>query len=430
MSVEEASTPVASEAPPPGVLDEDEDPATPPRQAGEAAASDVAPTPTKPSRGPRGQPSKAKDKPRPVGAVAQPPADVASDAASAAAAPALADAQKDRVNKPQENAVTARLKKTKMCYFFERGKCASQNCRYAHSSSELRNQPNLQKTKLCKAFAQDGVCPRFENCVFAHGEAELRVTEGIYKTQMCHFYERGRCLKGDRCNHAHGVEDLRAPPTPMQGAGQGGGANGAASASKHSSPESGTPAGGALDPRQPLSPLPLAELLVDSVGSHGLGAGGQLTSPLVPAAMAAAAAGLMTPDLSMGFVPPMPASPPMWNMPWALGNPYGAMGSPGTPMPCAPAMPFPGGMPSPMPHALGGLAAGGEAIGSAVDPWAAEVAVDPGAAVVPCDLSERLASLDSVVQDLRADVRALTGSAAGASASSSTGQAQRPIHRI
>eukprot|EP00913_Durusdinium_trenchii_P029771 g27898.t1 len=28
---------------------------------------------------------------------------------------------------------------------------------------------------------------------------------------MCHFFERGRCLKGERCNHAHGPEDLREP---------------------------------------------------------------------------------------------------------------------------------------------------------------------------------------------------------------------------
>merc|ERR1719424_68305 len=110
-----------------------------------------------------------------------------------------------------DNAVTARLTKTKMCHFFERGKCASSDCRYAHSNAELRIQPNLEKTKLCKSFVQDGYCNIGENCGFAHGEVELRVTEGIYKTQICHFFERGRCLKGERCNHAHGKEDMRVP---------------------------------------------------------------------------------------------------------------------------------------------------------------------------------------------------------------------------
>jgi len=109
-----------------------------------------------------------------------------------------------------ENAVTARLLKTKMCHFFERGKCASATCRYAHSSSELRRAPDLQKTKLCKAYAE-GHCSAGDDCVYAHGEVQLRVTDGIYKTQMCHFFERGRCLKGERCNHAHGPQDLREP---------------------------------------------------------------------------------------------------------------------------------------------------------------------------------------------------------------------------
>merc|ERR1719359_2373486 len=101
------------------------------------------------------------------------------------------------------------LSKTKMCAFFERGKCASMNCRYAHSAAELRPPPNLQKTKLCRMFLAGGC--NDENCFFAHGESDLRVTEGIYKTQICNFFERGYCKKGDRCNHAHGNLDLRPP---------------------------------------------------------------------------------------------------------------------------------------------------------------------------------------------------------------------------
>uniref|UniRef100_A0A7S4QXH8 C3H1-type domain-containing protein n=2 Tax=Alexandrium monilatum TaxID=311494 RepID=A0A7S4QXH8_9DINO len=435
MSTAGALAPAASEAPPSPL---DEHPATPPRSSGETPASSAQPTPTKPSRWPRGQPSRARDRPRADAAAAQPPGAVPA-AAAAPVAFELAEAQKDRPSRPQENAVTARLKKTKMCYFFERGKCASQNCRYAHSAAELRNQPNLQKTKLCKVFAQDGLCMHGENCVFAHGEAELRVTEGIYKTQMCHFFERGRCLKGERCNHAHGLEDLRGPSTPLQGAGQTGGAGpAAASASGRAAPpEARTPGGGgaaALDGRRPLSPLPLADLLADSAGGGRamLGtAAGQMASPLGPAAVAAAAAaGLMTPEMPLGgLVPPAPVpASPLWGMPWPIGNPYGALGSPGTPMPCLPSMPSPGGLASPLPHGLGGLAPGGNVpLGGAADSWAAESGGDPGAAVVPCDLSERLASLDMVVQDLRADVRALTGSTGSASAGQTQ---QRHIHRI
>jgi len=111
-------------------------------------------------------------------------------------------------SKNKDNAVVQQLAKTKMCAFFERGKCFSDTCKYAHSADELKRAPNLQKTKLCKAFLQ-GKCKDAENCGFAHGEADLRVTNGIYKTQMCNFFERGYCKKGDRCNHAHGFGDMR-----------------------------------------------------------------------------------------------------------------------------------------------------------------------------------------------------------------------------
>lgn len=168
-------------------------------------------------------------------------------------APSPGSSTKEKLHKSSksENAVANQLTKTKMCCFFERGKCASQNCRYAHSVDELRSAPNLQKTKLCRAFLAGGC--NDENCFYAHGEIDLRVTEGIYKTQICNFFERGYCKKGDRCNHAHGVNDLR-PLTP--------------SANSNSTPmskTSSTPTGCETS-RVRRSPLPLAELLVDSEG--------------------------------------------------------------------------------------------------------------------------------------------------------------------
>jgi len=150
----------------------------------------------------------------------------------------------DSSAKVRDSAVTMQLTKTKMCAFFERGKCASANCKYAHSPSELRLPPNLQKTKLCKAFLS-GACNN-ENCSYAHGEAELTVTDGIYKTQICNFFERGYCKKGDRCNHAHGVSDLRSQPSTAASTPMG-----------KTSPSS---TGKSSQYRR--SPLPLSELLV------------------------------------------------------------------------------------------------------------------------------------------------------------------------
>jgi hypothetical protein len=186
------------------------------------------------------------------------PASTASTAASPVA--------KDKAKTGKENAVMLQLTKTKMCTFFQRGRCASNNCRYAHSSVELRHQPNMQKTKLCKQFLQ-GDC-QDRNCMYAHGEQDLRVTDGIYKTQMCNFFERGYCKKGDRCNHAHGPVDLRPPataeappsaPVPMM---------------MQSTPSTPMPKMGGMSPlgafdmpssmRGWRSPLPLTELLVDN----------------------------------------------------------------------------------------------------------------------------------------------------------------------
>jgi len=291
--------------------------------------------------------------------------------------------KEEKTTRPQDNAVTARLMKTKMCYFFERGKCSSQNCRYAHSAEELRNQPNLHKTKLCKVWAVHGCCANSENCVFAHGEEELRVTDGIYKTQMCHFFERGRCLKGERCNHAHGPEDLRMPALSSQQA-TGPATMGSTSALPGS-------VNALEDTIRHSSPLPLADLLADSTHAQqrtGLG------SPVASPALAAAAAGFLSPDLGAagGYVAPHPASP-IWNAPWALA---GAYGSPGSPLMCLQSLAPPAMLEGPQ-RGFGS----GEAM--------PEIAADCVSTLVPCDLSERLASLDLVVQDLSAEVRTLTG---------------------
>eukprot|EP00930_Biecheleria_cincta_P033851 TRINITY_DN23435_c0_g1_i1.p1 TRINITY_DN23435_c0_g1~~TRINITY_DN23435_c0_g1_i1.p1 ORF type:complete len:550 (-),score=114.78 TRINITY_DN23435_c0_g1_i1:105-1658(-) len=385
-----------------------------------------------------------------------------------------------------ENAVTQRLLKTKMCYFFERGKCASQTCRYAHSSDELRKQPNLQKTKLCKVFAEEGSCSNGRNCVFAHGEAELRVTDGIYKTQMCHFFLRGRCLKGERCNHAHGPEDMRqgAPKSPqdaVQGAGAAGGSSGSASRpstsmeASESTPKASTTGlfGGSPGDAKTGSPLNLADMLTNAhltgIGSHApvlpaatagfqaaqaaQAAGFQAqAAQAVQAAHAAAQAaqaavsmlGHQQQDLSLAAA---------WGaaMPWSMASGYGAAAVAGTAaVPMMPgwnqgsnichglesiSSPLP---PVPAHQALLGATAlhtpgscYADGVGFAPTPGSSYFGgpsppvglgpplLPPGAEfseVLPCDLTERLASLDAACHDFSADVRTIT------EAGGSTGQ--------
>jgi len=114
--------------------------------------------------------------------------------------------------------VIAQLNKTKMCIKFTKGLCKESECRFAHSSEELREQPDLLKTAMCRAFAR-GSCSDAE-CKYAHGEEELRVSSTVYKTQLCNFFAKGHCKKGDNCRHAHGRKELRIlqdaiPPLPM-----------------------------------------------------------------------------------------------------------------------------------------------------------------------------------------------------------------------
>lgn len=100
---------------------------------------------------------------------------------------------------------------------FTRGACNDARCSFAHCETELREQPDLAKTAICRAFSR-GEC-KDTNCKYAHGDEELRVSPSVYKTQLCRFHARGSCKKADRCRHAHGRHELRsfqaaAPPAP------------------------------------------------------------------------------------------------------------------------------------------------------------------------------------------------------------------------
>ena len=131
------------------------------------------------------------------------------------------------------------------------------------------------KTRMCKNWEQTGDCMYGSRCNFAHGEEELRSATGavssaptitssaptsqpasptpvsrpsvrrqteederpaqLYKTRMCKNFElTGACKFGDKCNFAHGKEDLRrgatGPPSNRSGtSANGGGGSGSGS---------------------------------------------------------------------------------------------------------------------------------------------------------------------------------------------------------
>ncbi|KAG9264848.1 mRNA decay activator protein ZFP36-like [Astyanax mexicanus] len=71
----------------------------------------------------------------------------------------------------------------------------------------LAPQPsNRYKTELCRSFQEHGTCKYGNKCQFAHGENELRglYRHPKYKTEACRtFYNFGYCPYGSRCHFIH-----------------------------------------------------------------------------------------------------------------------------------------------------------------------------------------------------------------------------------
>lgn len=83
---------------------------------------------------------------------------------------------------------------------------------------------NKFKTAMCENFVQ-GKCQYGQKCNFAHGEEELRRFAGKknsnYKTVVCRSWKAGSCQFGEKCRFAHGECDMLArknthsPSSPM-----------------------------------------------------------------------------------------------------------------------------------------------------------------------------------------------------------------------
>jgi hypothetical protein len=70
--------------------------------------------------------------------------------------------------------LTRTLKNTKLCVFWSHNSCKKMNdCPFAHNASELRQKPNLEKTKFCNYSQGASKCPKGSRCTFAHSHHEL-----------------------------------------------------------------------------------------------------------------------------------------------------------------------------------------------------------------------------------------------------------------
>eukprot|EP00929_Paragymnodinium_shiwhaense_P094625 TRINITY_DN5531_c0_g1_i2.p1 TRINITY_DN5531_c0_g1~~TRINITY_DN5531_c0_g1_i2.p1 ORF type:complete len:357 (-),score=51.06 TRINITY_DN5531_c0_g1_i2:227-1297(-) len=111
-------------------------------------------------------------------------------------------------------ALQLQMKKTKMCSFWEAGKCQrGDKCTFAHGRNELSDAPDLTKTAICQKFKRGECRLRSEVCQFAHGEHEIRVIDKVLvKTKICQAWIKSRCDQGDQCKFAHGKSELKELP--------------------------------------------------------------------------------------------------------------------------------------------------------------------------------------------------------------------------
>mmetsp|Transcript_61624 Transcript_61624/g.133412 ORF Transcript_61624/g.133412 Transcript_61624/m.133412 type:complete len:440 (+) Transcript_61624:82-1401(+) len=69
------------------------------------------------------------------------------------------------------------------------------------------------KTKMCQSNIA-GKCVRGQACAFAHGLDDLRPLPNLQLTKMCWaFSVSGICDKGDSCSFAHSLEEMRRAPS-------------------------------------------------------------------------------------------------------------------------------------------------------------------------------------------------------------------------
>ncbi|XP_028651258.1 mRNA decay activator protein ZFP36 [Erpetoichthys calabaricus] len=77
---------------------------------------------------------------------------------------------------------------------------------FAPLTAPAPQNSNRYKTELCRSFQENGNCKYGNKCQFAHGTDELRMLSRHpkYKTQACRtFYSLGYCPYGSRCHFIH-----------------------------------------------------------------------------------------------------------------------------------------------------------------------------------------------------------------------------------
>lgn len=121
------------------------------------------------------------------------------------------------LQKPNQGRFRDQFWKTEKCRFYRHGCRRGASCPFAHGDDEIRKRPNLDKTSLCQNYVRGKCHLTAEQCQFAHSALDLRATTTYRKTLLCRNYQKGFCMLGSACRHAHGVTELAAQDSLIDG---------------------------------------------------------------------------------------------------------------------------------------------------------------------------------------------------------------------
>ena len=82
-------------------------------------------------------------------------------------------------------------------------------------SNQGGQQSSRYKTEMCRPFQEHGTCKYGDKCQFAHGMNEVRNVNRHpkYKTDLCRTYHSvGFCPYGPRCHFIHALEEMQKSP--------------------------------------------------------------------------------------------------------------------------------------------------------------------------------------------------------------------------
>jgi len=111
------------------------------------------------------------------------------------------------------------------------------------------------KTELCRPFEEFGTCKYGDKCQFAHGSQELRrmVRHPKYKTELCRtFHTHGLCPYGHRCHFIHNDDNLMTEESPNAVTNK--------TEMRRSVSSSGVSSSSSLSPSPPLSSSPTGSM--------------------------------------------------------------------------------------------------------------------------------------------------------------------------